>query len=80
MHNCLPSLLPKGRFKVLSVVLRKVVSRDGLAAILVYPLEDLVAGGVPEARKEGNKFAAERNGGLILEDDAAEFAGAGDLQ
>ena len=79
MHDGLARLLAKGRLKILAVVLGEHVARHGLAAILVYPLQDLVAGGVAQAGEEGEELAAKGGGGLVLEDDLVELAGVGDL-
>lgn len=57
----------------------EVVAGDGLAAVLVDALEDLVAGGVAETGEEGDEFATEGGVGLVLEDDLVELGGVGDL-
>lgn len=41
MHDGLARLLAKRRLEVAAVVLREVVPRDGLATVLVHPLENL---------------------------------------
>jgi hypothetical protein len=43
VHNRLARLLAKRILKVLAVVRPEVIARHGLAAVLVYPLEDLLS-------------------------------------
>ena len=80
MHDGLARLLAERPLKVLAVVLREIVARHGLTAILVYPLQDLVTGGVAQAGEQREELAADGRAGLVLEDDLVELAGAGDLQ
>lgn len=42
VHNCLSGLLSECALKVLTVVRRKVIPSDWLAAILVYSLGNLI--------------------------------------
>lgn len=55
------------------------VAGNGLAAVLVDALEDLVAGGVAETGEEGDELLAEGGVGGLLEDDLVELSGVGDL-
>jgi len=80
VHNRLAGLLAERSLKVLGVVGAEKVAGDGLAAVLVYPLQDLVAGGVAQAREERDKLAAEAGVGLILEDDGVELTEGSDLE
>lgn len=79
VHNSLARFLAKRILKVLAVVLAQEVARHGLAAVLVYPLQHLVAGRVPEAGEERDELLADGRGGLVLEDDRVELREAGDL-
>lgn len=78
MHDGLARLLAKGGLEVAAVVGGEVVPGDGLAAVLVYPLGDLVAGGVAQAGEEGEELLAGGGGGLVLEDDGVELREPGD--
>lgn len=80
MHDSLASLLAESALKVLAVVLGQEVPGDGLTAILVYSLEDLVAGGVSQTGEERNELAARCRVGGVLEDDLVELLDAGDLK
>lgn len=79
MHDRLARLLAERALKVLAVVSREVVARHGLAAIFVYPLQHLVAGGVPETGEQRDKLPPEWRGGLVLEDDSGELREGADL-
>ena len=79
MEDGFSGFLAKGAFKVLAVVQGEVVARDGLAAVFVDALEDLVAGCVAEAGEEGDEFAAGGGAGFVFEDYGFELGGAGDL-
>lgn len=80
MHDGLASLLAKGSFKVLSIVLGQEVAGDRLSTVLVDSLKDLVAGGVTQTGEKGNKFAAKGCAGLVLEDDLVQLARICDLK
>lgn len=80
MHDGFSSLLAEGVLKVCSIVLGEVITGNRLATILVHTLEDLVTGGVSQPREEGNEFSSEGSGGLVLEDNLVQLAGAGYLQ
>lgn len=73
VHNGLASLLSKSALKVLAIVGSQVVAGNGLTAILVYSLRDLVAGGVTQTGEEGEELLADGGGGLVLEDDGVEL-------
>lgn len=51
VHDGLARLLAKGGLEVGAIVGAEVVAHHGLAAVLVYPLRHLVAGGVAQARE-----------------------------
>lgn len=80
MHDGFSSLLAEGVLKVCSIVLGEVITGNRLATILVHTLEDLVTGGVSQPREERNEFSSEGSGGLVLEDNLVQLAGAGYLQ
>ena len=80
MHDGLASLLSESRLEILAVVLAEIVARHGLAAILVYSLEDLVARGIAKAGEQRDELAANGGTSLVLEDDLVELAGTGNLR
>lgn len=80
MHNSLAGLGTEGLLKVLAVVLGEVVAGNGLATVLVYPLEDLVTRSVAETGEERDELAAKGSGGLVLEDDLVELSIVDDLE
>lgn len=80
MHDGLASLLSECRLEILSVVLGEKVARHGLAAILVYSLEDLVARGIAQAGEQRDELPANGGTGPVLEDDLVELAGIGNLR
>lgn len=51
--------LAEGAVEFGGVVLREVVAHERLAAVLVYPLQDFVAGRVPETGEEGGELGGE---------------------
>jgi hypothetical protein len=77
VHDGFSSLLAEGVLKVCSIVLGEVITGNRLATILVHTLEDLVTGGVSQPREERNEFSSEGSGGLVLEDNLVQLAGAG---
>ena len=79
MHDGLASLLSERRLEVLAVVLGEVVTGDGLAAIRVDSLEDLVAGGITQTGEQGEELSRKRGAGLVLEDDLVQLGCTGDL-
>lgn len=79
MHDSLASLLAKRILKVLAVVHAEPVTGDRLTSILVYALEDLVAGSVAKTGEEGEELATDGRRGLVLEDDLVELANIGNL-
>lgn len=79
VHDGLARLLAKSVLKVLAVVGAEEVTGDGLTAVLVDALENLVAGGVAETGEERDEFATEGGLGLVLEDDLVKLGGVGDL-
>lgn len=80
MHDGLASLLSERRLEVLAVVLGEVIAGDGLTAILVDSLEDLVASGITQTGEQGDELSRERGAGLVLEDDLVQLGCAGDLR
>lgn len=79
VHDSLARLLAECRFEVLGVVLGQEITGHGLTAILVYALEDLVPRRVAQTGEQGDELAADGSGGLVLENDLVQLAGAGDL-
>lgn len=77
VHDGLAVALAKGIIKARAVVLGQVVAHEGLAAVLVDALQDLVGGGVAEAREEREEASGHGGRSLILEDDAVELRGGG---
>jgi hypothetical protein len=55
------------------------VAGHGLATVLVYPLQHLVAGGVAETREQRDELPPDRGAGLVLEDDGVELREGADL-
>lgn len=79
VHDSLASLLSERRFEVLAIVLSQVIAGDGLTAILVDSLEDLVPSGVPKTWEERDELATESRIGGVPEDNAVQLARVGDL-
>jgi hypothetical protein len=52
VHDGLAGLLAKGVLEVGTIVLGQEITSDGLTAVLVDSLEDLVTGGVSQTREE----------------------------
>ena len=73
MHDGLARLLAKRVLKLVAIVGAQVVARHGLAAVLVYPLQHLVAGRIPEAGEQRDELPPERRRGLVLEDNGVEL-------
>ena len=63
VQDGLASLLAERSLKVLSIVFCEVVARNRLPTILVYPLENLVAGGVAQTREQRDELATKGSGG-----------------
>ena len=63
VQDGLASLLAERSLKVFSVVLCEVVARNRLPTILVYPLENLVAGGVTQTWEQRDELAAKGSAG-----------------
>lgn len=79
VHDGLARLLAKGILELVAVVRAQVVARHRLAAVLVYPLQHLVAGGIPETGEQRDELPPERRRGRVLEDDGVELRSPGDL-
>lgn len=77
MHHRLAIPSAKSLIERRAVVIGKVISHEGLAAVLVYPLQDLVGGGVAEAGEEGEEALEDGVAGVGFEDDGVELAGGG---
>lgn len=73
MHNRLSIPAAKRRVKVVPEVLGEKITREGLAAILVYALQDLVCGGVAEAGKEREEAGGDGGVCSFAEDDLVEL-------
>jgi uncharacterized protein YbjQ (UPF0145 family) len=80
VHDGFAGLLAEGVLKVCPIVFGEIITSNRLATVLVDTLEDLVAGGVSQAREERNELSSEGSGGLILKDNLIQLAGAGNLQ
>lgn len=80
MHDSLASLLSESRLKVVTVVLGQEVTGNGLPAILVHPLEDLVSCGVAQTGEQREELAGDGSAGCVLEDDLVQLAGARNLR
>jgi hypothetical protein len=79
VHERLARAPPKRRVEFVAVVLGEVVPCEGLPAVFVHALQDLVGGGVAEAGEEGEEAGAGCGGGFFAEDDLVELRGGGYL-
>lgn len=80
MHDSLARFLAEGTFEILAVVCVEVVAGNRLAAILVYPLGDLVSGSVSETGEKREELGTGSSASLVLEDDRVELRRPRDLQ
>lgn len=78
-HHRLSGLGAEGALEVGAVVLGEVVAHEGLSAVLVDSLEDLVACGVAESGEEGEELLAYGGSRFVFEDDLVELCDGGDL-
>lgn len=79
MHDSLARLLAERRLEILAIVRREVVAGNGLAAVLVDALQNLVARGIAQAGEERDKLAAGRSTGCVPEDDLVQLTSTRDL-
>jgi hypothetical protein len=70
----------EGLIEVLRVVEREVIANEGLTAVLVYSLEDFVAGGIAETGEEGGELSSDRRRGIFFKDNIVEGGDRGDLR
>jgi len=73
VHDSLARLFAERALKVLAVVLPQVVARDGLTAIFVDTLENLVASGIPQTGEKRKELARSGCVCLVLEDDLVQL-------
>lgn len=79
MHDGLSGTFSESSVKLFAVMPTQIISDERLAAELVDPLRDLVAGGITKTGEERKEFAADRRAGVVLEDDGIELGEAADL-
>jgi len=79
MEDGLAVAFAKGIVKLFSVVLREYIPSKRLASVLVYPLENLVCGGVSETREEREEAAGDGSIGSVFKDDLVELSSRSDL-
>jgi hypothetical protein len=73
VHDRLSGLLSKCLLEIGPVVLCEVIARNRLTAVLVYPLQNLVSGGISQAREERDELLAGTGIGFVPEDDGIEL-------
>lgn len=79
VHDGLSGLLAEYVLELGAVVLAEEVPGNGLATVLVYPLQNLVSGGVSQTGEEGDELLAGAGVGLVAEDDGVELLEVVDL-
>jgi hypothetical protein len=79
VHDGLSGLLAEHVLELGAVVLTEEVPGNGLTTVLVYPLQNLVSGGVSQTGEEGDELLGGAGVGLVAEDDGVELLEVVDL-
>lgn len=79
VQDGLACLLAESALEVFAIVGGQVVTRDGLTAVLVDSLRNLVSGSISQTREQGEELSSNRGSGMVLENDLVKFADVGNL-
>ena len=79
MHDCFASARTESGIELVAVVEGEIVAREGLAAVFVDSLEDLVASRVAETGEKRGEFPEGRGVGTVFEDYFVEAGEGGDF-
>ena len=80
MHDGLAGTLAECVVKVGTVVLGQIVTGEGLTAVFVDTLKNLVTSGVTKTGEKRGELGAEGSGGVLLEDNLVQASSGGDLR